>query len=126
MKNTGLHNQKGVVDVSSYQGNNPLYRKGYLKVSDDHRYLMYGDGTPFLWIGDTAWAAPMHATTQEWQTYIQDRRDKRFFRYPNLLLYGKLDRKKNQQQRTRAIFGERHRAMESDVLARLRKHGSVR
>ena len=50
------------VEVSPYEGNNPLYRRGFLRVSENRRYLVYGDGTPFLWIGDTAWGStvPSH------------------------------------------------------------------
>lgn len=76
--NTGLHNQQGTIRVVSYSGLNPLYHKGYLRVSNNHRYLVCGDGTPFLWIGDTAWAAPMHATLGEWTGYVQDRSKKGF------------------------------------------------
>jgi hypothetical protein len=76
--NTGLHGRTGVVQVTAYHGDNPLYRKGYLRVEPGHRYLTYADGTPFLWIGDTAWSAPMNASFEQWQTYVQDRRDKRF------------------------------------------------
>ena len=76
--NTGLHKQHGTVEVSAYQGDNPLYQRGFLKVSDDRRYLVYGDGTPFLWMGDTAWAVPMRATDEEWAAYLADRKAKHF------------------------------------------------
>ncbi len=39
---------------------------------------MYGDGTPFLWLGDTAWAVPEKASAEEWEAYIGDRVAKRF------------------------------------------------
>ena len=74
--NTGLHNQRGTVEVSPYRGDGLLYRHGFLKVSDNRRYLVYGDGTPFLWIGDTAWAGPQRASEVEWEAYISDRIDK--------------------------------------------------
>jgi hypothetical protein len=76
--NTGLHKQHGTVEVSAYQGDNPLYRRGFLKVSDNRRYLVFGDGTPFLWMGDTAWAVPMRATDEEWAAYLADRKAKHF------------------------------------------------
>ncbi len=76
--NSGLHGQTGAVQVTPYQGDNPLCRKGYLRVKPGQRYLSHADGTPFLWIGDTAWAAPMNASFEQWQAYVQDRRDKRF------------------------------------------------
>jgi hypothetical protein len=76
--NTGLHDQKGTVHVSKYNGTNWLYQHGFLKVSDNRRFLMLNDSTPFLWIGDTAWAAPMKASDEEWETYTADRATKHF------------------------------------------------
>lgn len=76
--NAGLHQQRGTVQVSPYRGPNPLYRHGFLKVSDDRRFLAHADGTPFLWMGDTAWAGPMRARDEEWEAYLADRASKRF------------------------------------------------
>jgi len=76
--NAGLHGQQGTVNVAPYEGDNPLYRQGFLKVSDNRRYITYGDGTPFLWMGDTTWAVPQKSSNEEWQAYIADRTTKRF------------------------------------------------
>ena len=76
--NVGLHDRTGDVEVVPYRGDNPLYRRGYLRVEAGKRYLSHADGTPFLWIGDTPWPAPMNASLDEWKAYMQDRRDKRF------------------------------------------------
>jgi hypothetical protein len=76
--NAGLHRQQGTVEVSPYGGDSPLYRRGFLRVSDDRRHIAYGDGTPFLWIGDTAWAVPQKASDEEWEAYIADRAAKHF------------------------------------------------
>ncbi len=76
---TGLHRQSGTVQVvEAGRTSNPLWRHGFLKVSEDGRYLCHADGTPFLWVGDTAWAAPMRSTDQEWEEYLSDRAAKRF------------------------------------------------
>ena len=74
----GLHHQSGTIEVEPYSGSNPLYRHGYLRVSPSRRYLEHTDGTPFLWIGDTAWTAPMNARMDDWKTYLRDRREKGF------------------------------------------------
>ena len=71
--NRGLHGQTGVVRVERSNERNPLRGHGYLRVSDDGRLLVHADGTPVLWIGDTCWAAPVHATTSEWKRYVADR-----------------------------------------------------
>jgi len=74
----GLHHRSGTVEVELYSGSNPLYRHGYLRVSSNRHYLEHTDTTPFLWVGDTAWAAPMNARMEDWRTYVRDRHDKRF------------------------------------------------
>lgn len=74
--NRGLHEQSGVVHVTPASGTNPLERHGHLRVSDDGRLLVYADHTPFLWIGDTCWAAPVHATEEEWRKYVANRAEK--------------------------------------------------
>jgi hypothetical protein len=76
--NLGLHQQSGSVEVVRYSGHNPLYEHGYPRVAADHRHLAYADGTPFLWLGDTAWATPMNTKWEDWQTYVRDRVSKRF------------------------------------------------
>lgn len=78
VRNSGLHGQRGSVEVAPYRGENVLYRRGFLSVSQNRRYLTYGDGTPFLWMGDTAWAVPMRATDEEWDVYLADRKAKHF------------------------------------------------
>jgi hypothetical protein len=76
--NAGLHDQHGTVDVVAYAGGNPLYRHGFLRVSSNQRYLAHADGTPFLWMGDTAWGAPLNATQADWETYLDNRAAKGF------------------------------------------------
>lgn len=51
----GLHGQEGQLEVLPYEGDNPLYRHGRLRVAASHRTLEHEDGKPFLWIGDTWW-----------------------------------------------------------------------
>jgi len=53
--NPALHGRTGRVRCVSYTGKNPLYRHGFLRVSDDRRRLSHADGTPFFWLGDTHW-----------------------------------------------------------------------
>lgn len=51
----GLHGAKGTVEVRPYQGDNPFYRHGPIKVASDRRHFAHEDGTPFFWLGDTWW-----------------------------------------------------------------------
>ncbi|MCL5674856.1 MAG: DUF4038 domain-containing protein [Candidatus Omnitrophica bacterium] len=52
---TDLHNQKGEIKIIPYQGQNPLYTHGRLRISQNKRYLEHSDGTPFFWLADTWW-----------------------------------------------------------------------
>lgn len=73
---TGL-NASGEVHVTNPSGaRNALYTNGFLKAPASKRNLTYWNGqTPFQWIGDTAWNAPInYATTQAmWRSYVAAR-----------------------------------------------------
>lgn len=76
--NVGLNNRFGEVIVKRYKGHNPLYKNGFLKIGRNKRYLVYNNGKPFFWLGGTAWVAPLKASLEDWETYIDDRVDKDF------------------------------------------------
>ncbi len=92
-----LHGQCGSVNVTRFQGANELYRRGFLSiVSLAERvcnptcqwvirgsHFVFRDGTPFLWLGDTAWAGPLRATYNtsdptDWVEYILNRKTRGF------------------------------------------------
>ena len=50
-----LHGRHGVLEVSAYQGDNPLRKHGPVRVADDQRHFAHEDGAPFFWLGDTWW-----------------------------------------------------------------------
>jgi hypothetical protein len=49
-----------------------------LKVSDNRRFLVYEDGTPFFYLGDTAWELFHRLTFEEAKYYLRDRAAKGF------------------------------------------------
>jgi hypothetical protein len=49
-----------------------------LKVSDNRRFLIYEDGTPFFYLGDTAWELFHRCNRAEAEVYLRDRAAKRF------------------------------------------------
>jgi len=76
---TGLHGVEGTVEIASYTGDNPLYKHGPLRVSDDKRHFEHHDGTPFLWLGDTWWKCLCKRMTWEgFQELTADRAAKGF------------------------------------------------
>ena len=53
--NSDLHGREGTLEVTPYEGDNPLLQHGPLQVASNRRYLEHLDGTPFFWLGDTWW-----------------------------------------------------------------------
>ncbi|GAA4315035.1 glycoside hydrolase family 140 protein [Compostibacter hankyongensis] len=54
------------------------YKKQRLKVSDNRRFLVYEDGTPFFWLADTGWELFHRLTLKEARQYLHNRRKKGF------------------------------------------------
>ena len=61
-ENPDLHNIKGSIIAIESTGNSMIDRHGFVKISDNGRYFVYDDGTPFYWLGDTNWQAPNYVT----------------------------------------------------------------
>jgi hypothetical protein len=76
--NAGLHGVTGEFDVQPYSGDDPFRKKGWLKVSDNKRYLTYGNGDPFFYLGDTVWEIVRKSLMSEARQYIADRKRKGF------------------------------------------------
>lgn len=77
-ENAGLHEITGEFSVSGYDGDNPVYKHGFLKIADNCRGFCHADGTKFFWLGDTVWSAPSRATVDEWQEYVKRRSEQGF------------------------------------------------
>jgi len=45
-----------------------------LKVSDNARYLVHEDGTPFFYLADTAWASFGNVPIKLWEPYLRYRK----------------------------------------------------
>ena len=56
--NSGLHQISATVECGKYGGDLAIYRHGFLKISENGRYLIHADGTPFFYLGDTHWILP--------------------------------------------------------------------
>ena len=50
----------------------------YLKVSDNGRYLVRDDGSPFFYLGDTAWELFHRLSKEEADQYLENRAKKGF------------------------------------------------
>jgi hypothetical protein len=77
--NAGLNTNAETLTVTEYQGNNPLYQRGKLQVTEDKRHFEHADGTPFFWLGDTWWKGLCKRLTWEgFQELTADRKKKGF------------------------------------------------
>jgi hypothetical protein len=51
---------------------------GKLRISDNRRYLIFEDGTPFFYLGDTGWELFHRLNKEETEKYLENRRAKGF------------------------------------------------
>ena len=49
-----------------------------LKISDNQRFLVTGDGEPFFWLGDTGWEMLHRLDREEMEHYMRNRSGKGF------------------------------------------------
>ena len=61
--NKGLFSE-GVIEAVATTSKNKLAQHGFIKTVDNQHYYSYDDGTPFFWLGDTHWQAPMNESTE--------------------------------------------------------------
>jgi hypothetical protein len=61
-----------------WQGPPVDFSHGKLKVSENNRFLVFEDGTPFFYLGDTAWELFHRLTKVETEKYLENRREKGF------------------------------------------------
>lgn len=76
--NDSLHHRQGVILVSPYDGANPLYAKGTVKIAPNKRTLAYANNEPFFYLGDTAWEFTKKSTLSEARNFLLDRKKKGF------------------------------------------------
>jgi hypothetical protein len=77
--NKELNGDERPLRVTAYNGDNPLLKHGFLRVSADKRHFEHADGTPFLWLADTWWKNLCKRMTWEgFQELTADRKAKGF------------------------------------------------
>lgn len=55
-------NKSGSLLAVKNTGETDIDKHGFVKVSDNNRYFVHDDGTPFYWLGDTNWQAPNYVS----------------------------------------------------------------
>ncbi|MDB5320223.1 MAG: hypothetical protein JWN40_1854 [Phycisphaerales bacterium] len=61
-----------------FEGPSVDFSHGPLRVSDNLRFLIHADGTPFFYLADTAWELFHRLTLKESEQYLENRRAKGF------------------------------------------------
>ncbi|HCO95592.1 MAG TPA: hypothetical protein DIU00_16865 [Phycisphaerales bacterium] len=64
-----------------------------LRISDNGRFLVTEEDTPFFWLGDTAWSLFMQTTREEAGYYLKDRAGKGFTVIQAVILWGSVNAK---------------------------------
>jgi hypothetical protein len=59
-----------------WQGPSVDLKHGKLKVSDNNHFLVFEDGTPFFYLGDTAWELFHRLDKNDTEKYLENRRQK--------------------------------------------------
>ncbi len=54
------------------------FKHGKLKISENRRFLIHEDGTPFFYLGDTGWELFHRLNKEETEKYLENRRAKGF------------------------------------------------
>ena len=54
-QDASLNGHTGQLECVPYGGALDIYRHGFLRAEENCTYLMYADGTPFFYLGDTHW-----------------------------------------------------------------------
>jgi len=68
-----IHSQE-----NPWKGPSANFTHGKLKVSDNKRFLVFEDGTPFFYLGDTGWELFHRLNKEETEKYLENRRGKGF------------------------------------------------
>ena len=61
-----------------WEGKSVDFSHGKLMVSENHRFLVFEDGTPFFYLGDTAWELFHRLSKDDSEKYLENRREKGF------------------------------------------------
>ena len=61
-----------------WEGTSVDFSHGKLIVSENQRFLVFEDGTPFFYLGDTAWELFHRLSKEDAEKYLENRREKGF------------------------------------------------
>lgn len=74
----GLNGKNGEFTCIDYEGENPLYRHGALRIAESRTHLEHADGEPYFWLADTVWNGVLLSEEADWDVFLQNRVEKKF------------------------------------------------
>jgi len=74
----GLDGQRETFSCEPYEGATPVHARGALRVASDGRHFEWADGTPMLWLADTAWNGAIRSDEDGWLRYLRHRAEQAF------------------------------------------------
>jgi hypothetical protein len=77
-RNRGLHARRGAFTAAEPRNATIFERHGPVQVAEGRRHFVHQDGTPFFWLGDTAWNGPLWSSDGDWEHYLRTRVRQRF------------------------------------------------
>ena len=75
MENKSLHKQSGKFRARRNTSSLAIYSHGKVGHAQGNYHISHADGTPFFYLGCTAWNGALRATQEEWPTYLQHRQE---------------------------------------------------
>lgn len=70
--------QKKVLTSPTQRSNRGVHHPGPLRVSENKHFLVYANGTPFFYLGDTAWEIFHRLNREDVDRYLRNRAEKDF------------------------------------------------
>lgn len=74
----GLNGTRGSFRVSDRPADTTISRNGPVRLADDRLHFVRADGEPFFWLADTAWNGVLRSKPEDWNKYLESRRDQGF------------------------------------------------
>jgi len=77
-ENSGLNKRTGEFECIENPSPDLLFRNGAIRHEPGKYYLSYSNGTPFFWLACTAWNGALKSTDEEWQYYLNQRKENHY------------------------------------------------
>ncbi|MBP5284586.1 MAG: DUF4038 domain-containing protein [Kiritimatiellae bacterium] len=78
---SALDGKSGEFEAVPYSGDLEIFKRGFVKTEKGKKYFVYGDGTPFFYLGDTHWGMYTEEFENHFDTIVDRRVEQGFTVY---------------------------------------------